>query len=644
MNVERVRPHAARLVALIAILASYGVARRPALPEVIRQELASRFQFTRIAIDPLPGSPQRTVRAVHPALQRIQSWVSSLGASAALADLDGDGLPNDLCTVDPRSDLVVVQSVPGTGVRYPSFPLGSIDERPWVVPTGCLSGDLNDDGLTDLLVHYWGRPPVAYLARDGGASAVPLSASRYAVRAVWDPDEIWNSNTATLADLDGDGHLDVIVGNYFPDGVALLDPNATGEAPMPHSMSRADNGGRNRLLRWKAATSGGDPTIAYEDVSAAMPEESLRSWTHAVGAADLDDDGLSEVVIVNDFGPDRLYHNRSSPGRVELVEAIGRRGFLTPQSHLLGRDSFKGMGIDFGDLNGDLVPDLYVSNIAVERTALESHFLFLSRGPAAAALRRGVAPYVERSSELGLAISGWAWDCKLADFDNDGTLEAVQATGFVRGTTNRWPEVHELAMGNDELLPDTAHWLRVQPGDDISGREPNRFFVRGEHGRFEDVARLLNLEPDDDPYVTRGIAIADVDGDGDLDFVVANQWQPFVFYRNDAPSAGRSLTLRLLRPVRAGGTDRGRPAVGATVVVATPDGRRVSSFVDGGNGHSGRRSPDVHLGLGGVAPDARLDVRVTWRDGGERHRAVFALTPGRHSLRLEAAAPGEAAR
>src|SRR4029077_2593260 len=114
---------------------------------------------------------------------------------------------------------------------------------------------------------------------------------------------------------------------------------------------------------------------------------------------------------------------------------------------------------------------------------------------------------------------------------------------------DRWPEVHELAMGNDELLPWTALWPRVQAGDDISGHELTRFFARTGQGPFVAIAQDLHLEPADDPFVTRGIAIADVDGDGDLDFVLANQWQPFVFYRNDAPHAGRSVNLRVLLPV-----------------------------------------------------------------------------------------------
>jgi hypothetical protein len=227
---------------------------------------------------------------------------------------------------------------------------------------------------------------------------------------------------------------------------------------MQDSMSKAQNGGRKHLLLWKAS---GAATVQFEEVNNVLDEQSARGWALAIGAADLDGDLLPEIYFANDFGPDRLLHNRSTPGhpRFELLE--GRRSFTTTKSKVLGHDSYKGMGVDFGDLNGDGWPDIYVSNITQEYGLEESHFVFLSTGRVDL-MKNGVAPYVDRGESLGLSRSGWGWDTRLGDFNNDGVLEALQATGFMKGNVNRWADLHEVVMGNDQLLRNPRSWPSLQ--------------------------------------------------------------------------------------------------------------------------------------------------------------------------------------
>jgi hypothetical protein len=217
-----------------------------------------------------------------------------------------------------------------------------------------------------------------------------------------------------------------------------------------------------------------------------------------------------------------------------------------------------------------------------------------------------VAPYTDQGETLGLSRSGWGWDARFADFDNDGVPEATQAIGFVRGEVNRWPELHELAMGNDNNMDHPGAWAHVKPGDDLSGHLHNPFFVRARDGRYYDVAPELGM---DDSHVSRGIAIADVDGDGDLDYALADQWETSYYFRNDGPRPGASLELVPRLPVFDGRT---RPAVGAEVTVTLPDGRRRVAQVDGGSGHSGKRAPEVHFGLGSMSRATVLRVDVRW--------------------------------
>jgi len=318
----------------------------------------------------------------------------------------------------------------------------------------------------------------------------------------------------------------------------------------------------------------------------------------------------------------------------------------------LGRDSFKGMGVEFGDLYARGALDILVSNIAAEYALEESHFAFINSGDTAL-LERGVAPYADRSEALGLSRSDWGWDIKLADFDADGVDEVVQATGFLRGEKDRWPELQELAMGNDELLADPASWPRFKPGDDLSGRARNPFFVRTSSGRYTDIGGLLGFH---EAAVSRGIAVADVDGDGRLDLAVANQWGESSFYHNESPGPGAFLGLRLLLPstpsshstVLPGRTPVAKPtrtAIGATVFVIRPDGRRVVAEVDGGNGHSGKRAQEIFFGLGPSKPTS-VQTEIRWRGRhGEARSERFLLPPGWHTVLLGGdKSPAEGAR
>ena len=119
-------------------------------------------------------------------------------------------------------------------------------------------------------------------------------------------------------------------------------------------MARADNGGRKHLLRWVDASAGigADGPVSKRSMRRSTSPVGC-SWTLAIGAADLDGDLLPEIYFANDFGPDRLLHNRSRPGELRFALLEGNKTLTTPNSKVVGRDSFKGMGVDFGDLNGD---------------------------------------------------------------------------------------------------------------------------------------------------------------------------------------------------------------------------------------------------------------------------------------------------
>lgn len=621
--------------AALIVVPLYFLARIDTLPASERYRLADRFAFTSSTLPELETDRFREMRDVCQSLDHIAGWISSVGGAAGFGDLDGDGLENDLYYVDTRSDRIVVAPTPDSGDRYEPFVLATnLDRDDHVAPMGCLSGDFDEDGRVDLLSYYWGRPPVLHLRN----ASEELGAGAYDAHDLVDADERWFTNTATRSDLDGDGHPDLVFGNYFPDDARVLDPGSTDPAQMQHSMSRAANGGTNRIYLWSEA--GGDET-PFVEARAALESHDATAWTLAIAAADLNRDSKPELYFANDFGSDVLLLNQSEPGNLRFQRMLGARTFTTPSSKVLGKDSFKGMGVDFGDVNGDGVLDIYVSNITDTFALEESQFLFVST-PAATGEWGTVAPYRELSEPLGVSRTGWCWDAKLCDLDNDSKLEALQATGFVKGHTDRWPELQEVATGNDELLPIPASWPTIRLGDDLCGHQRNPIFTLHESGRFFDVAEDLALC---ETPVTRAIAIADVDGDGDLDLAYGNQWEASTFHRNQSSPLNKSLSLRLRLPlapvessVLAGGARADmntRAAIGAEVRVALPDGRELVGLVDGGNGHSGIRGKEVHFGLGSVENDLELATEISWRDPrGEVHKDKFQLTPGRHTVVL----------
>ena len=667
-----VKARASQLVAMALVLVSYDFAREPQISSKERETLSERFKFQpeEISIAPFDAGPLRTTRNVHPSLDRIKSWISATGAAATLADLDGDGFENDLLLVDTRINDIVVQPCPRTGDRFAPFTLtarGLPYNDATMSPTGSIVGDFNEDGNVDVLVYYWGRTPILFMRQPD----LPLGDLAFEPIELLPPEpgeepQRWFTHAATQADIDGDGHLDLIIGNFFQDGADILNANGTGVATVMHAgKSKAKNGGGAKLFLWQSAPAG---MPQFKNRSDALERHCGKGWVLAAGAADLDLDGLPEIYLAHDFGPDRLLHNRSTPGDPKFELCEGVRTFTTPKSFVLGKDSFKGMGMGFGDVNGDGLFDIYVSNIADEWALQESHFLWTSTGQIED-FKRGVAPYVQNSERYGLSRSGWGWDSRLVDFDNDGKLEAIQATGFAKGTIpegaklstidkalydlgflkhgiNRWPELQALGTTNDQLIHDPTFWPKFQPPTaDLSGYNTNPFYARSASGRFVNIASDLGIG---DAFNTRGIAVADVDGDGRLDFVYANQYAPSVMFHNNSSPQNAFLGLHVFLPLDP--DDKGpltiqpgpstnlpktRRAIGAIARLKMPDGTIQIVQSDGGSGHSGHGSQAIHFGLGERSPDEQFEVELRWRAiDGTLQTADKKFSPGWHTIVL----------
>ncbi|HEX8305713.1 MAG TPA: CRTAC1 family protein [Jatrophihabitans sp.] len=647
---ERVRKLVPGLVAALVLVSLYVVAQSR-VATYGADSVAAQYKFKELPIAMPAGyndQEMKTIRPVNRAYKKIAAWISSVGASIAINDLMGNGRADGMCIVDTRTNDVVVTYTPTAPAtdRFTPFVLDAsplpMDDA--MAPTVCTPGDFNGDSRMDLLVSYWGRTPILFLAK---ANATTLSNAAYRPQELLPSESLdgryhgprWNTDAAYVGDLDGDSHPDIIIGNYFPES-DVLDPHAQNNVEMNDSLSTAKNGAGDRVLRWHSATSGDKPSTHYIEQRGAIPYQLSTGWTLAIAGADLTGSGLPDIYIANDFGHDHLLHNISTPGQIRFEEASGQRGPATAKSFVLGKGSFKGMGVDFADLNGTGKFDIAVSNITTKWGLQESNFIFINQAKDNAEMKdklsRGIAPFKQEAAKYGMAWTGWCWDVKMGDFLNNGDLSVLQATGFVKGDIDRWPWLQEMAMTNDDLLSNPAMWPNVGPGDDVAGDQHMAFYAKNSDGKYVDISSQIGT---DVPIPTRALALADTTGTGVLDFAIARQWGPPAFYANLSPNKGNFINLHLYRPAAdksaAAGTglaNIGAPAYNTTVTVTTPNGKRISQL-DGGSGHAGGRSFEVHFGLGDY--DGPADVELQWRDGnGQLHKQTLTVTPGVHSLVL----------
>lgn len=572
----------------------------------------SEIQFATTNLNATDGAAEQRLREVHPDFQNIAAWISSVGAAVGAADFDSDGVYDEYCLVDPRTDSISVGPVPGTDSNFPSSTLVPDGTSPApFAPMGCVPIDIDMDGAMDVVAYYWGRSPVIFHGDGDG---------HFRSQELVQPSQVWNTTTLNVLDVDGNGRPDILVGNYFPEGARVLDPEAAGDErmAMQAGMALARNAGENKLLLQ-------DEDGAFADSSSSLPETSSKGWTLAFGAQDLTGDLLPEVYVANDFGPDQLLVNHSSAGNASFTIADAGRTMTAAKSSNMGNDSFKGMGVAFIDLPGTSGPSIAVSNITQEFGLQESNFLFVPNDGASDALGDRRADYTQLSEQYGMSRSGWAWDIRAADLNNDGQDELLQATGFVAGETNRWPELQELAMANDSLLHLAEAWLNIQPGDDLSGANANVLWCLQPDGQFKDCAPSAGL---DTREPTRSFATGDFNNDGRTDVIEANQWAPSRVLLNDSPVDPGLI----LRPVLVTEDGVETSAIGAVVSVEDADSTTQRQMYPA-NGHTGVSAAEL-----AYSSSEPPEVKVAWRDAAGGVHANSVRVPahqGRFDLVLD---------
>ena len=475
----------ARSVALIAIGLTWAAARLPVLGGEERAALAARFSFTRLPLAEWSQGERRERRTVNPSVEHIAGWISAVGAAVALADLDGNGLANDACHVDPRTDPSPWRPRRGRerATRRSCSSRGLPYDASTMAPMGCLperSERGRPTGSARLLLGpHAGRVP----APDRAAGPLRPSSSP---RARSFPSgalvhERRHLRRRRRRRAPGSGHRQLLPGRH-----RVLDAQATEPVSMQHSMSRAANGGRNRVFCWWARDRG-DRTSPSRRRAALFPERAEHGWTLAVGAADLDGDLLPELYFANDFGPDRLLAQPLAAGPAALRAARGR---APPH-----RSPLEGARPGLVQGNGRRLrrperrrPARHLRQQHRRGVRAEESNFAVRLHRRLEAMQRGVAPYDDESEALGLARSGLGLGRAPRRLRQRRRARGAPGTGFVaRRATTAGPSCRSWrsATTGCSRCPAVA---ALPAGDELSGHDANPFYVRAADGRYHDVA------------------------------------------------------------------------------------------------------------------------------------------------------------
>jgi enediyne biosynthesis protein E4 len=547
----------AGLALLGAIAYAQGIATRNVKP-VARERASGRPWPSRLTN--VAKQAGLTHPAIYGAEKDVQYLAETSSGGVALFDYDNDGWTDIFIVSGTRFENAPPEA---TNRLYRNNHDGSFTDvtdraglrrQGW--GQGVAVGDYNNDGRLDLFVTYWGENALYRNNGDGTFTEVAAAAGVAGTKRDY-PE--WFSG-ATFVDYDGDGRLDLFVATYTDYDLRRVpkpgaNPNCNWKGVPTPCGQRGLRPGRHYLFRNR-----GDGT--FEDVSERSGIAKARaSFCFTAMAADFDGDGRQDIFVACDSTPSLYFHNNGDGSFTE--EGLERGVALNPD----GMEQ-AGMGLAVGSIRGDGMLDLLKTHFADDTPGLYRN--------------DGKGQFSDVTIKSGLAVETRyvSWGAAFADLDNDG-----------------WPDV-VVATGN--VYPDTERALPAYPY-----RTPPLLFRNLGNGRFEELDAAIAGPALAERHSSRGLAIADLDNDGDVDVVVWNRNEPPSLLRNDLRSANHWLEARLE------GTVSNRSAIGATVTVEAA-GRRQAQVLASQTSFLSASDLRLHFGLG-EAKSAEIVVR--WPTG-----------------------------
>jgi len=407
---------------------------------------------------------------------------------------------------------------------------------------GVATGDFNNDGWVDLYLTKFDAPN-QLLRNNGNGTFTDVSKASGTDQRSW-------SVSAAFVDIDRDGWLDLFVGNYLryrlEGNTKCSSPTGAPDYCTPSSYPALPG----RLYR-------NQRNGTFADVTTSSRVGTEYGPALGVATADFNGDGWMDIYVANDGKENQLWLNRHN-GTFENAALLA--GVALPSS---GKAEGS-MGVDAGDFDNDGDEDLVMTELTAEGSNL-----YVNDGTGV--FTDASAPSTVGPASLPFTGFGAAW----FDFDNDGLLDFVAANGTVQIVEALRQAKDPFPMHQKKLLLRNAGGGRLE---DVTARAGAAFALS---------------------EVGRGVAVGDVDNDGDLDLLIGNNNGRTRLLINQVPPRKHWLGLKV--------------AVGTRVEVIREKGGSVFRRSRADGSYASANDPRVLVGLGDDA--GPVSVRVRWPSG-----------------------------